>query len=393
MRVLFTCMAYTGHVHPIAPFARALAAAGHEVAVATHESLAAQVGAAGLRHIPAGLSRTSPEVLALWREIGDAALGTPAAEAFALGRDFGDLRPRRMMDDLAALFAAGTPDLVVRDIMELGGALAAERAGIPHAAINILAAGLQPRWRAGIVAPLNRLRAAYGMPPDPGGAMLSRHLTLHPFPPSFSAVPPLPADRFVRPLPFDRSGDEALPDWVGDLPRRPTVYATLGTAFNDLPRLFEAFVAGLGDEPLNLIVTVGRDGDPGALGPLPANTRVERYIPQSLLLPRCDLVLSHGGSGTVTGALAAGLPQVVVPVAADQPENAARCAALGVGRVVPRAEVSPAAVRDAVRAVLGDPAYRRNAGRLADEIAALPGPETGVTLLEDLAAGARRRAA
>ncbi|HVG95961.1 MAG TPA: glycosyltransferase [Chloroflexota bacterium] len=393
MRVLFTCMAYTGHVHPIAPFARALAAAGHDVAVATHESLAAQVAAAGLRHLPAGLSRTSPEVLALWREIGDAALGTAAAEAFVMQRDFGGLRPQRMLDDLAVRFADWTPDLVVRDSMELGGALAAERAGLPHAAINILAAGLQPRWRTGIVAPLERLRAANGMPPDPQGAMLSRYLTLHPFPPSFSAVPALPTDRFVRPLPFDRSGSETLPDWVDDLPRRPTVYATLGTAFNDLPGLFEAFVAGLGDAPLNLIVTVGRDGDPAALGPLPANTRVERYIPQSLLLPRCDLVLTHGGSGTVTGALAAGLPLVVVPVAADQPENAARCAALGVGRVVPAAAVTPDAVRDAVRAVLADPSYRRNAARLRDEIAALPAPEVGIALLEALGAGRRRRAA
>jgi MGT family glycosyltransferase len=277
--------------------------------------------------------------------------------------------------------------------MELGGALAAERAGLPHAAINILAAGLPPRWRAGIIPPLDRLRAAAGLPPDPQGATLSRYLTLHPFPPSFSAVPRLPTDRFVRPSGFDRSGDEPLPAWVDALPRRPTVYATLGTAFNGAPDRFRAFVAALGDEPLNLIVTVGRDGDPAALGPLPANTRVARYIPQSLLLPRCDLVLTHGGSGTVTGALAAGRPLVVVPLAADQPENAARCAALGVGRVVPPAEVSAESVRAAVRAVLADPAYRRSAARLEDEIGALPGLETAVALLEDLAAGRLRAVA
>jgi MGT family glycosyltransferase len=277
--------------------------------------------------------------------------------------------------------------------MELGGALAAERAGLPHAAIGILAAGLQPRWREGIVAPLERLRAANGMAPDPRGAMLSRYLTLHPFPPRFSGVPPQATDRFVRPQLFDRSGDEALPGWVDDLPRRPTVYATMGTAFNDLPHLFEAFIAALGDEPLNLIVTVGRDGDPARLGPLPANTHVARYIPQSLLLPRCDLVLTHGGSGTVMGALASGLPLVVVPVAADQPENAARCAALGVGRVVPPPEVTAASVRAAVRAVLADPAYRRNAARLREEIEALPGLQVGVALLEGLVAGRRVAAA
>ena len=177
-------------------------------------------------------------------------------------RDFGGLRPQRMMDDLAARFADWMPDLVVRDSMELGGALAAERAGLPHAGDQHPGRRPPPRWRTGIVAPLERLRAANGMPPDPQGAMLSRYLTLHPFPPSFSAVPALPTDRFVRPLPFDRSGSETLPDWVDGLPRRPTVYATLGTAFNDLPGLFGAFVAGLGDAPLNLIVTVGRDGDP-----------------------------------------------------------------------------------------------------------------------------------
>ena len=393
MRVLFTCMAYTGHIHPIAPFARALEAAGHEVAVATHEALAPQVAAAGLRHIPAGLHRTSPEVLALWEEIGRRDLTRSETEAFVMARDFGGLRPQRMLDDLAAVFADWPPDLVVRDSMELGGALAAERAGLPHAAIGILAAGLQPRWREGIVAPLNRLRAANGMAPDPRGAMLSRYLTLHPFPPRFSDVPPQATDRFVRPQLFDRSGDEALPGWVDDLPRRPTVYATMGTAFNDLPHLFEAFIAALGDEPLNLIVTVGRDGDPARLGPLPANTRAARYIPQSLLLPRCDLVLTHGGSGTVMGALASGLPLVVVPVAADQPENAARCAALGVGRVVPAPEVTAASVREAVWAVLADPAYRRNAARLREEIEALPGPEVGVALLEGLVAGRRVAAA
>jgi len=390
MRVLFTCMAYTGHLHPIAPFARALAAAGHDVVVATHESLAPQVAAVGLRHIPAGLSRTSPEVLALWQEIGEAKLSEAESEAFVMQRDFGAIRPQRMLDDLAALFRDWTPDLVVRDSMELGGALAAERAGLPHAAIGILAAGLAPRWRAGIAAPLDRLRAANGLPPDPQTAMLSRYLTLHPFPPSFSAVPRLPTDRFVRVPPFDRSGDETLPAWVDGLPRRPTVYATMGTAFNGRPELFRAFVAALGDQPLNLIVTVGRDGDPARLGPLPANTRVERYIPQSLLLPRCDLVLTHGGSGTVTGALDAGLPLVVVPISADQPENAARCEALGVGRAVPARRATAPALRDAVRDVLADPAYRRNATRLRDELRALPGLEAGVALLEGLVTGRDR---
>jgi UDP:flavonoid glycosyltransferase YjiC (YdhE family) len=107
------------------------------------------------------------------------------------------------------------------------------------------------------------------------------------------------------------------------------------------------------------------------------------------MFPRCDVVLTHGGSGTVMAALAHGLPLVVVPISADQPENASRCAALGVGSVVAPRDLTPETVRDAVRTVLADPIYRRNAERLRDEIRSLPGPDQAVAMLEQLAAERR----
>jgi UDP:flavonoid glycosyltransferase YjiC (YdhE family) len=112
---------------------------------------------------------------------------------------------------------------------------------------------------------------------------------------------------------------------------------------------------------------------------------VERYIPQSLLLPRCDLVIAHGGYSTVLGALSEGIPMVLVPIAADQPDNAARCAALDVGQVVGPDERTVSAIGRAVREVLGDARYPENARRLREEIRSLPGPEHGVTLLARLA--------
>ena len=118
---------------------------------------------------------------------------------------------------------------------------------------------------------------------------------------------------------------------------------------------------------------------------------VERYVPQTLLFPRCALVVSHGGSGTIMTTLTNGLPMVVVPIAADQPENAERCAALGVARVVNVAEMSPACARRAVLDVLGEPSYRRAAAALRDEIEALPGPDVAVALLEQLVAQLSRR--
>jgi len=163
------------------------------------------------------------------------------------------------------------------------------------------------------------------------------------------------------------------------------VYATLGTAMNTRTEILSAFVEALRDEHVNLVVTVGRDGDPDGFGPQPANVRIERYIPQTLLFPRCDLVISHGGSNTMLAALAHGIPQVMVPFTADQPENAERCAAAGVARVVPLAEATAASIREAALAVLGDPAYRQAAERTRHEIEAMPGIDHALALLERLA--------
>ena len=148
---------------------------------------------------------------------------------------------------------------------------------------------------------------------------------------------------------------------------------------------FQAMIAAVSDEVVNVIVTVGRTQDPMALGPQPPNVHVERYIPQTLVLPYCDMVITHGGYNTIMGALSVGLPMVVVPIAADQPDNAARCAALGVGRVVQPFERTTQAIGAAAREVLGQAMYGDNARRVRNEIRRLPGLQRGVALLERLA--------
>ena len=112
-------------------------------------------------------------------------------------------------------------------------------------------------------------------------------------------------------------------------------------------------------------------------------------IAQARVLPHCDAVISHGGSGSVIGALAHGVPMVLIPMGADQPLNGARCAALGVARVLDAVAATPEQVRETVAAVLADPNYRQAAQRLRDEIATLPTPESVVPLLERLASEKR----
>ena len=136
--------------------------------------------------------------------------------------------------------------------------------------------------------------------------------------------------------------------------------------------------------PLNLLVTLGHEIDPAAFGRQPAHIQISRHIPQSEVLPHCDAVISHAGSGSVLGALSHGLPSVLIPIGADQPLNADRCVRLGVGRALDALTASPDAIRTAVTAVLEDASYRKNAEALQDEFAALPDAAHAVRLLERL---------
>jgi MGT family glycosyltransferase len=218
-----------------------------------------------------------------------------------------------------------------------------------------------------------------------------RQLVLSSFPPSYRGHAPegTASPRLaIRPTPFDQSGDEGLPAWIASLPAQATVYLTFGTSalINTRPSVMRAFIDGVANEPLNLIVTVGRNNAPADLGPAPSNVWIERYIPQTLLFPRCALVVCHAGSGTVMAALVHGLPLVLVPIAADQPQNARRCDALGLATVLDVDRLDPTITRAAVWTVLAEPRYRQQAETVRAEIEALPGPEQAVLYLERLAA-------
>jgi MGT family glycosyltransferase len=132
-------------------------------------------------------------------------------------------------------------------------------------------------------------------------------------------------------------------------------------------------------------VAVGDRRDPAEFGPLPPNVIVEQYVSHTAFLPHCDAVLTHGGYGAIMACLSLGLPVVVLPVNADQPRNARRCAELGVARVIGPEERTPEAIRTATQAGLDDPTYRANAERIRDEITSMPGQELAVELLERLA--------
>lgn len=371
-RLLFTFAGGSGHLEPLVPIARAAEAAGHTVAFSGRPWMTPMVEALGFRAFAAG------------SDLGLAPKRLPLApvdverDMRAVGPGFGRRVARGRASDLLPLCSDWRPDVLVCEELDFGAMLIAERLALRFATVLVIASGSFVRPE--LVAPaLDEVRAEHGLPPDPALARPSQYLVLSPFPASFrDPAFPLPVTAHALRLLAPRVARQAQP---------PTVYFTLGTIYNvESGDLFQRVLAGLRDLPIQVIVTVGRDIDPAELGPQPAHVRIERYVPQSEVLPHCDGVVSHGGSGSVTNALAHGLPMVLIPLGADQPLNAARCETLGVARVLDALTATPQQVREAVSRVLDDSAYGRAAERIRDEIAALSGPEHAIMLLERLAA-------
>lgn len=381
MRILVTFAGGYGHFAPLAPLARAAVAAGHTVAVAGRPAQVANVESSGLIAIATGDPALDPAP-------GRRPLRPidPDHEDRVLRDGFAGVVARDRARALLALADRWSPDLVVCDEADFGAMVAAERLGLAHASVVSMPAGTFVRPEL-LAEPLARLRAEHGLSPDPSLEMLHRHLVLVPAPSGFrDPTVPLPATaRSIRPTSPDP--EPAATHSPGD-GHRPLVYVSLGTAFNvESGDLFARVIAGLRDLPVDVLVTVGNEIDPAEHGPQPANVMIERFVPQWSVLPRSDLVVSHGGSGGVIGALAHGLPLVVLPLGADQPHNAARVEALGVGQVLDAVTATPDEVQAAVAQVLADPVPRAAAERLGDQCAALPPPAEAVAWLEDLAGG------
>ena len=372
MRFLLTFVGGAGHLDPLLPVARALAAAGHEVAIAGSGNQMPRVEGEGFTALA-----TSPQRPRAQQDRDRAPLEPVVAHdtEVEFAENFADKGARRHVVAVGEHLPAWRPDVVLREETDFGTVLAAELAGVPCATLLILASGTLAR--PDLVRPkLEALRREVGLPSDRGVATYAQALVLSPYAPSFRdpSAPVLARTFSFRP-------SHIAPQAAGNL-----VYVTLGTVFNaESGDLFERLLAGLADIPADVLVTVGRDVDPAELGPQPDHVRVEQYVAQGGVLPECALVVSHGGSGSLMGALEHGLPSVLLPLGADQPHNARRAAELGVATVLDAATATPAELGAAVAAALADRASYDRARALKAEIDALPSVAATVARLEQLA--------
>lgn len=387
VRVLCTCLPGYGHFLPMEPFARAASAAGYDVAFATAAEFCPAVERSGFTAFPAGLS--------LPEQLRAAAARYPEQHALPPGRErFHEFVPRMLggvaaparATDLMPVVESWKPDVVVHDETEFGGPVAAAVIGIPYADHSV--GILRPLHMARLArTALTPLWAEHGVDLGEYGGLF-RHLYLDVCPPSLQSpeIAAIPNVQRMENVHID-TGDERLPGWVESLREAPVVYVSLGTIFNQNRDVFLAILDGLRGEDGEVIVTVGLENDPALLGAQPDNVHVERFIPQSSLLPHCDVAINQGGTA-ILPILANALPMLLVPQGANQFHNADACSEAGVARSLRPGEVTSDAVRRDVRALLDDVTYRDRASAVAREIAAMPGPDDGVHAVAALVAAA-----
>jgi UDP:flavonoid glycosyltransferase YjiC (YdhE family) len=134
-----------------------------------------------------------------------------------------------------------------------------------------------------------------------------------------------------------------------------------------------------------VLATTNRRALPSAVD-VPANARLVDWVSYSRTMPRCDVVLCHGGHGTVVRALASGCSVVAVPAAGDMFENAARLDWAGLGVRLPGRLCTPRAVRLAVERCLDDAPLRARVREVAAWAGAHEPATRAAQLVEDLAA-------
>ena len=353
MRLLAATWDGAGNLEPVAAVIAALVERGHEVHVLAHDVQRPTLEAVGATFVP---FETAPQ----WDQgvagsMGEDPIATftrfdPAASA-----------------DLLALAKRFGPSVVLVDCMLPSALTAAKGAGYRtvacvHALYSFFCEYLGGLFRGPIDA-----------------ADLALGLTYEAFDRGAETPPNL---HFVGPV----RRELEVSKWARRSPGRPLVVASLSTGRQGdgqqplLQRICDA-LAMLGVEAL---VTTGRGIAPETLR-AGSDTVVERLVPHDAVLPQADLLITHGGHGTVMAALRYGVPMLCLAPRADQPLNAARVADLGLGLSLDPAS-SVEAISEGARTILANADFKTRSRAFAYDAAKSPGIETGIELVEALAA-------
>ncbi|NYI05305.1 glycosyltransferase [Allostreptomyces psammosilenae] len=390
------------------PLARALAAAGHEVLVATTPALASVFAEDDLT-VNVCLPELEPAALTDDSESADRSATTDGSAGATAGDPMAPLLRRMAVgltgpmlttirEHVAPLAQKFRPDLLLRDGMDLHAVLLAEELGVPQFAIPSGVVNIFPP--EGLLPGLNAQRAKLGLPTQTDPLSLFPHGRLDYVPAEFSFAGNDAPLRSYRQTLVDRS--PVLPEWVAELPTdRPLLFAAIGTA---LPMVTEQLKdrargsAGLPDfpDPADVLrsmvagvsmlrectVIVATAGVPMEGVEVPEHVHLTERLPQPLLLEAVDLFVTHGGFNSIRESLRSATPMAVLPAFGDQMHNARRVEELGLGREI--TDRTPEGIAKVCRDVIADPAITARARQARLAMLALPELDSAVTDLEKL---------
>jgi len=400
-------LAYTsparGHLYPLVPTLDELRARGHDVAVRTLGSEVELMRDRGFDAAP-----IAPEIERI--EHDDWKARTPVGANKRALRTF-LRRAHAEVPDVRRAIDETRPDALIVDISTSGAAAVAEGGSLPWAQwlpyftplpsadAPPFGLGLRPRHdRLGrlrdrvvervALRPLmregiddaNELRASVGAAPLADltelyhRAPVFLYYTAEPFEYPRSDWPP--NYRMVGAGAWDPPAE--APEWLGEIDGG-IVLVTCSSEFQGDRRLIETAVEALAGEDVFVVATAAGNDLEGVS--VPANARVERYVPHAPILERAACVVCHGGMGITQKALAVGVPVCVVPFGRDQLEVAGHVKAAGAGTAVQPFRLNPRRLRQAVREATG---MRAGAQRVAAGLARSGGAPAAADSLETL---------
>jgi MGT family glycosyltransferase len=416
MRVLQTLLAFSGNAPPQLAVTQSLVERGHEVRVVAHRAGRERVERTGATMIEiegstAELDLTRAET----DSVRDWAAKTSLGAAVRL-RDGGMIKPLpEGTRQFAALLRDWPADVVVFDWLFLGAAVAAEAAGTPAAALvhcpyplpiagaPPLFSGLKPmagavgalrdravngffkRFSAAGLPQLNGVRGEYGLEPlsaweDQLRSVAGIYVLTAPEL-DFAGTLLLPANvHYVGPA-FEHYSDEWRSPWPPEN-SDPLILVSFSTSYMNQNALVQRVLDAVEGLNARVLFTAGPAIDAAELR-IPANTRVEAFVPHRAVLPKVDLVITHAGWQTVNAALSCGVPLVCIPDGRDQPDNAARVVSIGAG-VRLRKKASSSKIRRVVEDALLNSSLKHHAKLMATALSRKDGALTTAEALEVL---------
>ena len=178
------------------------------------------------------------------------------------------------------------------------------------------------------------------------------------------------------------SSREPTPFPFEKLTGQPLIYASMGTIQNRLLEIFHYIAEACNGLDVQLVISLGGSASPEALKGLLGNPLVVGYAPQLELLQKTTLTITHAGMNTTLESLNNGVPMVAIPIANDQPGVASRIVWSGCGEAIPVKKVNVNNLRTAIKKVLTEDSYQKNALRLQAAIKKAGGTKRAIDIVE-----------